>query len=589
MNKSVPCWIFLLAGCIAGPGHLAAQTTDTVSVILIDGDMREDWPSNGVVAFHRENTTGPLTVNFAMGGTAVSGTEYTAAPSGNSITIPDGDREAWLEFAPTGKELIPATKTIIVTGQPGAGYVLSSTNGLQSATISLGTPSARPNDKASIRFLLQAAFGPDGDFRNVKEVEQLGFNGWLNEQFARPVGLMQPYLDHLNVVTKGRVYADAKSIAWWNQVMSASPNADPLRQRIGFALSELFVISDALDELSNEPIGMANYYDMLLKGAFGNYRNLLYNVGMHPCMGVYLSALQNSKGDPAAGIFADENYAREVMQLFSVGIWQLNADGTQTLDPNGQPIPTFDNTTVANMARVMTGFSFGGPKAKDFWYPPENFLVPMRMWDAYHDTGAKTIIGGIQLPALVASNPDTGAAGMADYNAAVDALFNHPNCPPFVCKQLIQKLVTSNPSPAYVQRVATVFINNGNGVRGDLKAVIRAILLDPEARDPAMMSDPVFGKMKEPYMRTANLIRALNARAADGVYQLDYLGDIHYQEPLSAPSVFNFYEPGYSPAGPVSDAGLVAPEFQILNAVTALAVPSYHFEALSNGFNRALR
>jgi uncharacterized protein (DUF1800 family) len=175
---------------------------------------------------------------------------------------------------------------------------------------------------------------------------------------------------------------------------------------------------------------------------------------------------------------------------------------------------------------------------------------------------------------------------MADYNAAVDALFNHPNCPPFVCRQLIQKLVTSNPSPAYVQRVANVFINNGSGVRGDMKAVIKAILLDPEARDPAMMSDPVFGKMKEPYLRTANLMTALNARAANGIYELSYLGDIHYQQPLSAPSVFNFYKPQYSPGGAISNAGLVAPEFQILNAVTSLAVPSYHFEALMNGFNR---
>ncbi len=575
----------ILAGCLAGPVRLAAQSADTVSVILIDGDMREDWPSDGVVAFHRENTAGPLTVNYSVGGTAISGTDYTV-PAGSSITIPDGARETWLEFAPTGVTLTPATKSIVVSGLPGAGYVLSSTAALQSGTISIGTPSPLPNDKAAIRFLLQAAFGPDGDFTNVKEVEKLGFEGWINAQFTRPVGRMQPYLDYLNVATKGRVYADAKSVSWWKEVMNNAPTADPLRQRVGFALSELFVISDSLDELSNQPIGMANYYDMLLKGAFGNYRDLLYNVGMHPCMGVYLSALQNIPGNPALGTFADENYAREVMQLFSIGIWELNQDGTLMLDANGQPIPTYNNATIANMARVMTGFSFGGPKANNFWWPPENFLVPMKMWDAFHDLAPKTIINGIQLPARTASNPDTGAQGMLDYNAAVDALFNHPNTPPFVSQQLIQKLVTSNPSPAYVKRVADVFVNDGSGIRGDMKAVIRAILLDPEARDPAMLANPNFGKMKEPYIRTANLIRALNARAANGVYQLDYLGDIHYQEPLSAPSVFNFFEPGFSPAGPVSNAGLVAPEFQILNAVTALAVPSYHFNSLYSGFNR---
>jgi len=586
MLKSASLWILLLTGCVlASPGRLNAQTSDTVSVILIDGDMREDWPGNGVVGFHRENTTGPLTVEFTIGGTAVAGSEYTASAT-NSITIADGDREAWVEFAPTGATLSPAVKTIVVSGTAGAGYALSSTTSLQTATLSIGTPSPLPNDKASVRFLLQAAFGPDGNFANVQDVEKRGFDGWLTEQFARPVGRIQPYLDRLNIATKGRVYTDAKAVAWWGQVMNASPHADPLRQRVAFALSELFVISDQLDALGNQPIGMANYYDMLLENAFGNYRDLLYTVGMHPAMGVYLSALQNAKGDPVAGTFADENYAREVMQLFSIGIWELNPDGTQTLDQNNQPIPTYDNTTIMNMAKVMTGFSFGGPKSKDFWNAPENFLVPMKMYDAWHDMTAKTIINGIQLPARTPSNPDTGAAGMADYNAAVDALFNHPNIAPFVSRQLIQKLVTSNPSPAYVTRVANVFTNNGSGIRGDMKAVIRAILLDQEARDPAMMSDTVFGKMKEPYLRTANLIRALNARAANGVYSLSYLDDIHYQQPLSSPSVFNFFKPGYTPAGPISDAGLVAPEFQILNAVTALAVPSYHFEALTNGFNR---
>ena len=587
MNKSAYAWI-LLVTAVLFPRLLHAQTavSDTVSIILIDGDMREDWPGNGVVGFHRENNSGPLTVNYSIGGTAVSGTDYTVSQSGTSITIPDGARETWLNFSPAGVALASATESIIVTGQPGDGYVLTSTSELQSATISIGTPSPQPCDKAAVRFLLQAAFGPDGDFKNVKEVEKLGYEGWLDQQFARPVGRMQPYLNKLNVTTHGRVYGDAKDVAWWNQVMSNSPSADPLRQRIGFALSELFVISDGLDELSNEPIGMANYYDMLLEGAFGNYHDLLYNVGMHPCMGVYLSALQNAEGNPALGTFADENYAREVMQLFSIGIWELNEDGTLVSDTNGQPIPTYDNTTIANMARVMTGFSFGGKKANNFWWPPTNFLVPMKMWDAYHDCGAKTIIGGLQLPAQTPSNPDTGAAGMADYSAAVNALFHHPHTPPFVSQQLIQKLVTSNPSPAYVKRVADIFVNNGSGVRGDMKAVIRAILLDPEARDPSMMSNPNFGKMKEPYMRTANLIRALNARAADGVYQLDYLGDIHYEEPLSAPSVFNFYKPGYAPSGPINDAGLVAPEFEILNAVTALAVPSYHFQSLMTGFNR---
>lgn len=566
--------------------QVPARAADTVSVVLIDGAMRADWPDSGVVGFRREQTSGNLTVNFSVGGSAISGTEFSG-PSGTSVVIPDGQREAWVEFMPIGAALLPSAKTIVVTALPGSGYSVAQNPLLQSATISLSPASATPGEKAAIRFLLQAAFGPDSKFVNVKEVQKLGYAGWLEAQFKKPVGLIQPFLNRLSAAKRGRIYADSKAMAWWGQVMKSGATADPLRQRVGFALSEIFVISDAADTLGNTPLGMANYYDMLLKKSFGNFRDILSSVGMHPAMGIYLNALQNQKGDPVEGTFADENYAREVMQLFSIGLWELNPDGTRKLDSNGKPIPTYDNTTIANMARVMTGFSWGGPKAKDFWDAPENYFVPMRMWDEYHDVGAKTIIGQISLPARTASaSPDTGAAGLADYNAAIDALFNHPNCAPFISKQLIQKLVTSNPSPAYVARVSAVFANNGQGVRGDMKAVVRAILLDSEARDPAKISDTVFGKMKENYLRTVNLVRALNARAANGVYALSYLDDIHYQQPMSAPSVFNFFKPGYAPSGPINDAGLVAPEFQILNSVTAFAIPSYHYDSLWNGFNR---
>ena len=590
-------WVILISAMVLRLGvALSADPgtgNDTVSAILIDGDMREDWPDRGVVGFHRHRTDGDLVVSFSLGGTAAAGPDYLV-PAGNSITIPAGDREAWLEFAPTGQALGVPTKTIVVTLQPGVGYDLAEAPDEQTATITLGNLSPNPSAKAAVRFLLQAAFGPDGDFKNVHDVMKQGYDLWITHQFARPVGLQQPYLNYIKRVKNGRVYSDSRVISWWDRVMEVptlypggpQQAGDPLRQRVAFALSELFVISDRLDALGNEPIGMANYYDMLLKNAFGNYRDLLYNVGTHPCMGLYLSHLQNEKGDPVAGTFADENFAREIMQLFSIGIWELNPDGTRKLDGNQQPIPTYDNTTVANMARVMTGFSFGGPKAKDFWNARENFTVPMRMWDEFHDIGAKTLLNGVSLPDRVASDPDKGTAGLLDFNAAIDCLFNHPNTAPFISKQLIQKLVTSNPSPAFVARVAAKFANNGGGVRGDMKAVIRAILLDPEARDPAMMSVSTFGKMKEPYLRTVNLARALEAKAANGNYPLNNLADIHFQEPLSSPGVFNFFKPGFSPDGPVSDAGLVAPEFQILNAVTALSGPNYYASALQYGFNR---
>ena len=576
-----------LCSCFLGftATSVRAANPPTASLVLVDGDMREDWPDRGVVAVHRSRSSGALTLNYSIVGTAVPAQDYTT-PATGTITLADGQREGWLEFSPTGQTLSTPTKTIVVTLLPGTGYNVSTDTGEQTATVTIGAASPLPSQKAAVRFLLQAAFGPSGDLRNVTEVMKKGYDRWITEQFKKPVGLQQPYLVARSLATHGRVYSDSKVFSWWARVMNPAPTADPLRQRVGFALSEIFVIGDHNDELANQPIGMANYYDMLLKGAFGNYRDLLYNVGTHPCMGVFLTHLQNEKGDPEAGTFADENYAREVMQLFSIGLWELNLDGTRKLDNQGQPIPTYTNTTIKNMAKVMTGFSFGGKKAKGFWWAPDNFTTPMRMWDEFHDVTPKTLLNGVTLPARTASDPDTGAAGLADYNAAVDCLFNHPNVAPFISKQLIQRLVTSNPTPEYVGRVAAKFVDNGQGVRGDLKEVIRTILLDPEARDPLVAQGDTFGKLREPYLRTVNLARALNARAANGTYALNYLEEVHFQQPLSSPSVFNFFKPGYAPAGPVADASLVAPEFQIVNAVTALSVPNYYLSALRYGFNR---
>jgi uncharacterized protein (DUF1800 family) len=584
MNRIVLMFFATLAGLgLPSVGEAAAR--DKVTLILIDGDMRQNWPDRGVVGIHRENTAGPLTVNFTLGGTAVGGTDYTVA-AGKSVIIPDGDREAWLEFSPKNIEMSLALKTIRVTLQAGTGYMLSTVNSQVGATIQVSNATQLPGTKEAVRFLNQAAFGPDQGSRNVTEVTTKGFNQWITEQFGKPVGLQLPYIQRLSKANNGEIYADSKVLSWWKQAMNPAASADPLRQRVGFAFSQIFVISDRLDTLGNQPIGMVNYYDMLLKGSFGNFRTLLFNATMHPCMGVYLNHLGNEKGDPASGTFADENFAREIMQLFSIGLWQLNNDGTQKLDANQQSIPNYDNAVIADMAKVMTGFGFGGKSADSFYWSPERYTAPMRMWDEFHDVTPKTLLNGVKLPGRIATNPDTGAAGMADVNAAVDMLFNHPSCPPFICKQLIQRLVTSNPTPAYVGRVTAKFINNGGGVRGDLKEVIRAILMDSEARDPQVATLNGAGKMKEPYLRTANLMLALNARAANGVFGMSYLDEIHFQQPLSAPSVFNFFKPGYSPSGPLSNAGLLGPEFQILNAVSATTIPNYYYRSLQNGFNR---
>ena len=559
---------------------------ETVSLVLIDGDIRQGWPSNGVVAFHRETTDVPLTINFTLGGNAIAGTDYTVANNA-TITIPAGDREAWLEFVPSGNTMSKAVKSIVVTLAESADYELSKSKSERTASLLLTNHSTKPCAKSAIRFLNQAAFGPNANFANVTEVMRRGFDKWITDQIKRPVGLQQPYLSALDKRLKDGVSSEMKMLSWWRRAMSTADNADPLRQRVGFALSEIMVISDHVDDLQNNPVGMLNYYDALLKNAFGNFRTLLFDVATHPCMGIYLNHLGNEKGDPEAGTFADENFAREIMQLFAIGLWQLNDDGTLKLDGNNKPIPNYGNTEIEGMAKVMTGFGFGGPKANNFYDAPENFTAPMRMWDEFHDLTEKHLLNGLTLPARTVSDPDTGAAGMADFNVAIDMLFNHPSCPPFISKQLIQKLVTSNPSPAYVGRVTAIFKNNGSGVRGDLAAVVRAILLDSEARDMQVAAQATSGKMKEPYLRTVNLARAFNAKAANGQFDLGRnLEEVHFQQPLSSPTVFNFFKPGYTPAGPVNDAGLVAPEFQILNAVTATSVPNFYYFAIENGLNR---
>lgn len=411
----------------------------------------------------------------------------------------------------------------------------------------------------------------------------MGYSAWIDDQFMRPIGYIQPWVDWAaaNANSLG-LYGNWKEFSWWNRAMGAphlrpdDPTVvppDPLRQRVAFALSEILVASDRPEQLSVEQPGMANFYDLFEKHAFGNYRNLLLDVALHPVMGIYLSHLGNQKANTAANIFPDENFAREVMQLFSIGLWQLNPDGTRKIDAQGQPIPTYNNSDITELARVFTGLSFGNNTNFALW--PRDFTVPMKGWDAYHDLGPKTLVGGLQLPARTGSAGNTGTATMADVTAAVDNLFNHPNVGPFVAYRLIQRFVTSNPSPAYVGRVAAAFANNGSGVRGDMKAVIKAILLDPEARDPAMMSQPTWGRLREPFLRCVNLARAFNATSPSGYYPLDQFALAHLEDPMNSPSVFNFFLPTHIPSGPMEQLGLAGPEFQIINAASAVSGANY--------------
>lgn len=575
----------------------AFHAASTVTVALVDADLYERWPDPGVIAIRRPTAFKPITVNFSIGGTADRGVDYTMPP-GTSIVLSAGVREAWVAFHPIADEDdAEPDETIALTIRPGVGYVIGAAS---STTVNVHNETATtpPNPKAAARFLIQASFGPNQDDpndadlipENVETVMAMGYEAWIDDQFTRPAGLLQPFAEY--ALTIPQFYTDVKQAAWWNRamgVLSLVPGGptqlpDPLRQRMAFALSQILVVSDRPETLAVNPVGLANYYDLLVTNAFGNYRDTLLGVTLHPAMGFYLSHVMNRKA--TNNIFPDENYAREVMQLFSIGLWELNPDGTRRLGTNGLPIPTYNNSHITEFARVFTGLSYGPATNTSFGNAQPNFVVPMKPWDAFHDCAAKTLLNGYTLPARTPSSPDTGAATMLDITAAIDHLFNHTNVAPFIGRQLIQRFVTSNPSTGYVARVAAAFNDNGAGVRGDLKAVLKAILLDAEARDPAFLSDPAFGKQREPFLRVVNLAYAFNASAPDGIYPLNDFYAALYEEPLRSPSVFNFYLPGYLPPGPLAAANLYGPEFQILNAGSAISVPNYFYTAVRESLHR---
>ncbi len=577
-------------------------SVSVINISALDPLISERWPDPGLVVVRRRGGLAPVTVNIEVSGTAVPGADFTI-PSTTSVVLPAGKREVWVEILPIADSAdAEDTETITITLQPGSGYTLG-TNLTATLTLENQTDSSGPSAKEAARFLIQAGFGPDQDSaadadhisENVEEVMALGIAGWLEDQFTRPVGKLQPFVDWGEPrASQLQLYGDLKSYSWWNRAMGAprltpddteTVQPDPLRQRVALALSEILVISDRLEDLAVVPSGMANYYDLLLEHSFGNYEDLLLNVSLHPCMGIYLSHLGNRKADTEKRVYPDENYAREIMQLFTIGLWELNPDGTRRLDDQGQPIPTYSNEDITELARVFTGLAFGGTNTQ-FGLWPRNFSAPMKMWDQFHDCEAKTLLRGLQLPARTASAGNTGTAGMADVRAAVSNLFHHPNVPPFISKHLIQRFVTSNPSTGYVGRVAGVFANNGAGVRGDLKAVIKAILVDPEARDGQMMANPRFGKLREPFLKFVNFARAFNASSSSGIYALDNFTLDHVQEPMKAPSVFNFFLPGYSPPGALTDAGMVAPEFQIINASSAIGSPNHYWNSILGGLHR---
>jgi hypothetical protein len=411
-------------------------------------------------------------------------------------------------------------------------------------------PRARLGAADEIRFLEQATWGPTS--RDIAHLKAIGIAGWLSEQFQMPASSYPPLpsapLD-LPVPCDAGCFRDTYTPypVQTRFFLNALYGPDQLRQRVTFALHQLLVTSGTL---VFPPSWMAPYLQTLVRNAFGNYRQLLYEITLNPAMGYYLNMSTSTKDSP------NENYAREIMQLFSIGLNLLNSDGTPQRDASGVPIPTYDQTAVTELARVFTGWSIPhtSPETLDF-------VSPMLFTPADHDTGRKTIVGGVVIP--------EGQTGEEDLNQAIDALFRHPNVGPYLATHFIHNFVTSNPSPAYVKRVADVFNDNGVGVRGDLKAVVEAVLLDTEARGDTKTA-PDYGHLKQSVLFLTNLLRAFEAKSADltgpsdGV--LDSLTALLDQDIFVPPSVFSYYPASFLVPG----TQLLGPEFGIFSATTSL-------------------
>jgi uncharacterized protein (DUF1800 family) len=405
---------------------------------------------------------------------------------------------------------------------------------------------------AAARFLDQATWGPTS--ASIAQLQQMGIDGWLASQFA----LKTSDIPDQPIATRaGQSNNDIRPV---DQafIQNTVTGPDQLRQRVAFALSEIWVVS----QQSGVPQAYAYppYWRIFRDNAFGNYRDIVQAVTLNPAMGRYLNMANNNKADPVLGTAANENYARELMQLFTVGLVQLNSDGSPVLDSNHQPVPTLASGVVTGTSKALTGWTY--PTAPGQPVRPNNpayYFGQMFAVQSEHDTSAKTIISGVNIPA--------GQTAEQDLATVIDTLMQQPTMAPFISQQLIEHLVTSNPSAGYIGRVSNVFLNNGSGVRGDMKAVITAILTDTEARagdDPTAPVSPNFGHLREPVLFTANVLRGLNARLTSQSTLFNITALLN-QNLFNEPSVFSFFSPQYH-----IPKGLLGPEFQIYSTQTAV-------------------
>jgi len=481
----------------------------------------------------------PITVALSPNGSSLAPfatRQFTATVTGTtnlSVTysvngITGGNAEVGTISA-AGLYTAPAMGATAQTFTIGAASVASPAAAASATITILGPPDAGTGlgtaNLAAARLLEQATFGPTS--AGIARVREIGPAAWIDEQFAlAETPVLMPEGNNNSVVRH----------QYLNRLSSAE---DQLRQRVAYALGQIIVISM---NKNIYPAEIVPYLQILSRNAFGNYRTLLGEISTSSQMGKYLDIANSNR--PANGSSANENYPRELLQLFTIGLWELNADGSQRLDASDRPVPTYDQSTVQQVALAFTGWTYPGPRANNW----EDFSGPLQPRDANHDTRAKAFLG-CALPA--------GQGTVADLEATLDCIYRHPNVAPFISTRLIRSLVMSNPSPAYIGRVSAVFNDNGAGVKGDLRAVVRAILLDPEARNDT--ATPTSGRLRDPILHLTSLVRALNGQITPA-NQLSWELSQMSQMPLTPPSVFGFYPPTYRVA---QAGGVFGPEFQI--------------------------
>lgn len=432
--------------------------------------------------------------------------------------------------------------------------------------------------KEAARFLAQTTFG--ADYATIRMTAAMGYEAWLEEQFSLPASLTLPELIQQHqlyhgITGDGEVNSAHFKMAWTTNVLS-SP--DQLRQRMAYALSQIMVVNSEGDLFTDYAHAQGAYYDILTQNSFGNYQQLLQEVTLSPTMGLFLSHYGNPKANSELNIHPDENYAREIMQLFSIGLWELNQNGTYKYDTKGNYIPTYSNADIKEFAQVFTGLGDGANNDFGPISSSENIIntltTPMQMYDSQHDKSEKYLLQGTVLPA--------GQSGMDDIQQTIAHLSNHPNTAPFMARALIQLFTTSNPSPAYIEQVANAFDPD---VENNFQEVLKALFLYPEARSCNISETYSFGKLREPVIRLTNFLKAfhLQANPADD-FPMEYYCFYQNvsQSPLDAPSVFNFYRPDYAPQGPIKQGYRVAPEFQIMTAPNTVG----YINELENRVNR---